>query len=116
MWISRQITNGQDRELVQSGRVTLNTAGQVEAVSTGAERNVNMYSPFGYSFSVPSGCEVLLTNSDGQKAALGVLMENDGLACGEIKISSPSGAYILLKNNGSVVINGKEIDKSGVIK
>lgn len=115
MWISKQITKTQDTPAVQTGTSTLNSNGQVEAVSTGAERNIGIYSPYGYSFSLPAGVKMLLAKSDGQQAAIGTLMSSDVLAAGEIMIKSSSGAYIHLKENGSVIINGLEISRNGVI-
>lgn len=115
MWISEQLTKGQSSPAIQSGVSTLNSNGQVEAVSTGAERNIKIYSPYGYSFSMPAGVEMLLSKSGGQQAAIGALMDSSNIEQGEIKITCASGAYIHLKKNGAVVINGLEIDKDGVI-
>lgn len=115
MWISRKLISKEDTPAIQSGMSTLNHNGQVEAVSTGAERDIRIYSPYGYSFSLPSGVEMLLSNSSGQQAAIGTLMQDTDTEPGEIKITAASGACIRLKNNGSVVINGMEIDKDGVI-
>lgn len=115
MWISKQLSKGQSTPTVQSGMSTLNSDGQVEAVSTGTERNIGIYSPYGYSFSLPCGVEMLLTKCDGQQAAIGTLMQNDDIRSGEIKITSASGAYIHLRDNGTVVINGMIIDKDGVM-
>lgn len=115
MWISKQITKTQETPTVQTGTSTLNSNGQIEAVSTGSERNISIYSPYGYCFSMPAGVEMLLAKSDGQQAAIGTLMNPDGIANGEIMIKSLSGAYVHLKNNGSVIINGLEISRDGVI-
>ncbi len=115
MWISRQIAKAKDTPAVQTGKSTLNSNGQVEAVSTGTERNISIYSPYGYFFSLPAGEEMLLAKSDGHQAAIGTLMNIDEIAAGEIMIKSSSGAYVYLKENGSVIINGLEINRDGVI-
>lgn len=115
MWISRQIAKSQEQPAVQTGISTLNRNGEIDAVSTGAERSINIYAPYGYTFSLPMGIDMLLTKSDGEQAAIGVLMKNNGVKAGEVKITAASGAYIHLKNDGSVVINGLEIDRDGVI-
>lgn len=115
MWISRQITKTQESTALQSAVSTLNSNGEVEAVSTGAERSIHIYAPYGYSFSLPAGVDMLLTKSDGEQAAIGTLMKNSGIKAGEIKITAASGAYIHLKNDGTVVINGLQIDRDGVI-
>ncbi len=115
MWLSRQITNTEESPAVQTGISTLNSNGEVEAVSTGAERNINIYSPYGYSFSLPKGTDMLLTRSDGRQTAIGVHMKSSGVKSGEVRITAESGAYIHLKRDGSVVINGLKIDRDGVI-
>jgi hypothetical protein len=58
---------------------------------------------------------MLLSKGDGQQAAIGTLMNGGTVKPGEIKITASSGAYIYLKSDGSVVINGMEIDRNGVI-
>lgn len=115
MWISRNIGRVQETAAAETGKVTLNSKGQVEAVSTGVDRNIQIYSPYGYSFSLPSGINMLFTKSGGEQAGIGVAMNNSGIRVGEIKIQAQSGAYIHLKRNGSVVINGLEIDRDGVL-
>ncbi len=115
MWISRQFSKHQTQPTVQAGISTMNSEGRIEAVSTGTERDIKMYAPYGYSFSVPAGVEMLLSRCDGQQSAVGVLMNGAEVRCGEIMISAASGAYIYLKHNGSVVINGLEIDRNGVM-
>lgn len=115
MWISRQINKNYSEPSIQSGRVTLNGSGGLEAVSTGVERSVDVFSPFGYFYSVPANTDMLLARFDGRQGAIGTAMESEALDVGEIKITCPSGAYIHLKNDGSVVINGTVISKTGEI-
>ena len=62
MWISKQIIKEQKVPAVECGKVTMSSNGAVEATSTGVERNVNFYSPYGYNFCIPKGC--LLYTSD----------------------------------------------------
>lgn len=116
MWISRQFSKSVKEPTVQSGKSTLNGAGGVEAVSTGTERNLDIYAPYGYCFSLPAKSDILLTKYDGTQAGTGVLMEERGLENGEIEIHSLSGAYIKLKNDGSVEINGLTVGRNGEIE
>ena len=115
MWISQQISKSDSEPSIQRGRVTLNSSGELEAVSTGVERSVDVFSPFGYAYCVPADTDMLLARFDGKQGAIGITMEDEALDVGEIKITSPSGAYIHLKNDGSVVINGLVISKTGEI-
>lgn len=116
MWLSRQTVKNTAQPAIQKGRVTLNSNGQLEAVSTGAERSIRIYSPYGYKFSPPKGENMLLTQSDGEQASFGVEMSTQGIKPGEIKITSQFGGYIYLKNDGSVVINGLKINSKGEIE
>lgn len=116
MWLSRQIIKQVQEPTVQKGRVTLNSQGELEAVSTGVERSVKVFSPYGYSYSLPEGEDMILTQSNGEQSSFGVEMDLNGVKTGEIKITSYSGGYIYLKNDGSVIINGLKISKTGVIE
>lgn len=116
MWISRQLAEPDYEPETQNGKSTLGYDGETEIVSTAVNRNVALYAPFGYSFSLPAGCDVLLTRRDGTQAGIGISMKNEGLKTGEIKITAQSGASIYLKSDGSVVINGLTITKNGVIE
>lgn len=116
MWISRQIVKGSDDVTIESGRSISGTEQGVDMVSTGVERNVDVFSPYGYSFSLPGGEGVLTArNADGQ-AIIGINMKDTRLKQGEIKIVSKSGAYVYLKADGSVEINGLIINKNGVVE
>lgn len=116
MWLSRQTTKNTAEATIQKGRVTLNSNGQLEAVSTGAERSIRIFSPYGYTFSPPQGADMLLAQSDGEKVSFGVEMNPNGVKAGEVKITSQFGGYIYLKSDGSVVINGLKINSKGEIE
>lgn len=116
MWISRQTVKDSEPEPIQTGKVTMSGNNSIEAVSSSPQRNIDIYSPYGYSYALPSGVNMLIARCDAKSAAAGVLMNPVELKAGEIKISSAGGSYILLKNDGSVVINGLVINKNGEIE
>lgn len=113
MWISKQIIKEQTEPPTQCGELTMNIDGSIEATSTGVERSISVYAPFGYNASVPSGTQLLLSQGGGEQVCLGVKSDASELKMGEIKISSSFGGYIYLKNDGSVEINGATITKEG---
>lgn len=115
MWISRQIIKEEKTPAVECGKVTMSANGTVEAASTGVERNVAFYAPYGYSFCVPKGERLLLTQGGGEQVCIGVESDSANVECGEIKITSLSGAYIYLKNDGSIELNGLTVSKEGKI-
>ncbi len=116
MWISRQLSEKSESPIIESGKITLNDKGELEAVSTGFERSVKVYAPYGYSFSLPSGSQILMTRNAGEQVSFAAEMDTSSVSEGEIKITSASGGYIYLKNDGSVIINGLKINRKGVIE
>lgn len=116
MWISKQMSKEPEEESIQTGRSTLNSDGSVEIASSTVSRDVDMYAPYGYSFSLPPGNNVLLAGNNDQQAGIGVNVDCSGLKTGEIKITGASGGYIYIRFDGSVVINGLIINRNGVIE
>lgn len=115
MWISKQVIRQNSIPAAECGTVTMNSSDGIEAVSTGTQRSIQLYAPYGYYCNIPEGERVILTQSSGEQAVLGVLSSPGALKSGEIKLCAPSGAYIYLKNDGSVLINGLKITREGKI-
>ena len=116
MWISRQFSKNEEEPSSQTGKSTLNNNGSVEVVSSGVSRDIELFAPFGYAYSLPAGTNVLLTKSDGAQAGVGVSMDDSDLMQGEIRITSSYGGYIYFNDNGDVIINGLKITRNGVIE
>lgn len=116
MWISRQIVKGSNEPYAQTGKSTLNNNGSVEAVSSGVNRDLKLISPYGYSFSLPAGTELLLIKADGSQIGAGVPANHNNLKTGEIKITAKSGAFIHLRDDGKISLNGLMINENGVIE
>ena len=116
MWISRQIVKENSEPPAQTGKSTLNNNGSVEAVASGVNRDLKLISPYGYSFSLPAGTGLLLMKADGSQLGIGVPANNNNLKTGEIKITSESGAFIHLRDDGNISLNGLIINSSGVIE
>lgn len=116
MWISEQMSNRTEGSAVQSGKSVLNSNGGVDIVATGVARDVRLYVPYGYEYSLPSGENALIASNGSSYAGLGVELGGSALPVGEIRITAQSGAYIHLRNDGSVIINGMKISRDGVIE
>jgi len=78
-------------------------------------KSLPMFAPKGYYALPAENDRILVTTADGAEAAAGVLMSTAGLSAGEIKIINQSGASIILKNNGSIAVNGVIISPDGEI-
>ncbi len=73
----------------------------------GEKKNLRQVHPYGIYFVYPNGENIELD----EKKILGSVDETDereNLEAGEILIKSMGGAKIVLKNDGKVVINGRE--------
>lgn len=89
---------------------------QLEAGATVTRRNIDSYAPYGYKSVPPVDEDVIMLESNDGAVVLGTLSKDEDIESGEVKISSLGGAYIILKNNGDIVLNGLVIDSRGVIQ
>ena len=112
MWLNKNY-NSASESYAEKGTVTIGGTQNLDA-GEGA-RNAEVFAPYGYSFCAPAGEEVLIVGSPFGGAVAGTKCTQENLKNGEIKICALSGAYILLRADGSVVINGTVIGKNGKI-
>lgn len=63
--------------------------------------------PYGMAVSVPQGTEAVMTGG----VCLGVVNDAGTLLPGEVRLFSAGGAEIVLKLDGTVVINGQVFEK-----
>ncbi|MGN0452780.1 MAG: hypothetical protein ACI4GZ_03155 [Ruminococcus sp.] len=101
--------NTKDTVSASKGNVTQSSAGRVEVDSAQAHRNLPIIAPYGIVYVPPVGAEAVVTPLDLGQGFVGVLAPcREELQSGELMLYSSGGASIVLKNNGSVLINGKE--------
>ncbi|WP_288529374.1 hypothetical protein [uncultured Eubacterium sp.] len=115
MWMSKRIVATSEKEVAEKGKVTLSD-NQLEAGATVTRRNIDSYAPYGYKSVPPVDEDVIMLESNDGAVVLGTLSKDENIESGEVKISSLGGAYIILKNNGDIVLNGLVIDSRGVIQ
>lgn len=115
MWMSKCLSERQKSSTPEKGKVTL-SSGQLEAGSTLMSRGIESYAPYGYQSNPPVGESVMIIPSNSGQALVGTLCKAESLETGEVRLSSLGGAVILLKNDGSIVLNGLVINKYGVIE
>lgn len=116
MWLSKNIGKGRENQSAENVKLTLNSSDETEASGSAKVRNISTYTPFGYACAVPSGEDVLLIPSCDGGAAVGTKNITSGLEPGEIRIQSAGGASLVLKNDGSVIINSLTVTPDGKIK
>ena len=116
MWLSKTIRESESAPQAEQGKITLSGNGVLEAEATQSSRNVKLCLPYGYTAGVPAGAEVMLLPAADCLLAVGTEAAGNLPAPGEVRIASLGGASVVLKNDGSVVINGCfTIDKEGNI-
>ena len=115
MWLSKMLSKGSHHQQAERGAVTVSDAAAPEASASLGARSAVSCMPYGYCSRAPVGEEVLVLPCADGNAVLGTAAKSTALASGEVQITSKGGACILLKNDGSVVINSLTIDKEGRI-
>ncbi len=107
MWLLSYMTKN-SLEAPKSAKGNVYENGTSVAAS-GEHRSLRACLPYGIASVPPKNeCAVVLPLDDGE-VSLGVLADTEGLQEGELKLCSAGGASIVLKNDGRVLINGREV-------
>lgn len=110
MWITGYVTgNSFPTRRPSVGEVR--SAGEKVSVRAGAEyRSLPVVVPYGIAYVPPIGeSSVIMPTEDGS-LCMGVIEGDvEGLEQGELMLYSAGGASIVLKNDGSVLINGRAV-------
>ena len=75
--------------------------------SSGEHKNLPICAPYGVFSIPPSGERAVVLPLDAGEVSVGVISSADNLSEGEIMLRSSGGASIVLKNDGTVLINGR---------
>ena len=111
MWLLDYVTkNSFSKSDASCGDVTQSKLGNV-AVNTSLEhRDMPIVAPFGIVYNPPVGEPSVVLPLTKKEACIGVIAPDMGLKPGELMLYSLGGASIVLKNDGSVLINGKAVE------
>lgn len=115
MWLSKVFKNSRGYA-AETGTVAIGGSATLKTSATVQSANVQSYAPYGYCAFAPAGEEILIINGSEGGVGAGVKMGSDALEEGEISIKSRGGAYIKLKKDGSVEINGFVFTANGSLK
>ena len=115
MWLSKMIGKNTADNRAQKGSITISGSADVEAQYTAGAKSMQAYTPYGYTSAAPIGEEVAVVPSSDGEIAIGTRCKASELESGEVMISSLGGAKIILKNDGTVVINSMVINREGMI-
>lgn len=71
--------------------------------------NIPVVSPYGIVAVPPKGAKAIVLPTGNTAVCLGTPQKVEGLEEGELMLFSAGGASVVLKNDGRVIINGREI-------
>lgn len=100
---SNNTSSAEFAEIADSKNGRINTKGGVPFV------NVSSVAPYGVAFAVPKGESTVVLPVGNTAVYLGVLQKENNLEAGEVMLYSAGGASVVLKNDGRVLINGREV-------
>lgn len=111
MWISKNIAlQTQIGYTSELGEVSESGNGCFSGYGQNGKGRYYIASPGGMVYYPQKGERAVIVSTDSGNICTGIIKEKDDeLEPGELKLYSAGGASIMLKNDGSVWINGKEV-------
>ena len=110
MWLMNYITkNSISSPNAVKGNVKNSNKDSLAVVSSGEHKRLKACMPYGIASVPPVGEHAVVLPLDDGEVNLGVIAQSKSLEEGEVMLYSKGGASIVLKNNGKVIINGREI-------
>ena len=111
MWMNEYIAaRSFDREEAAIGKVGASENGRVSVSATRDYHRVPLVAPAGIYWLPAQGARSVVVQSSGGAVCAGVITQPPGeLEPGELMLCSSGGASIVLKNDGKVLINGREV-------
>ena len=111
MWMNEYIAGRSlEKEESSLGEIRSSHEGRVGVASTRDYKRLPLVAPAGIAYVPAQGLQTVVVHSSGGAVCAGVIAAPDeDLEPGELMLYSAGGASIVLKNNGSVLINGQEV-------
>lgn len=110
MWLTSFINSEKQSRTPTRGSVSDSSGKSVQIEASTQHRNLKIIAPYGVAYVPPIGEQAVVLPFDGSEACVGVLAASaKDLKRGELMLYSSGGASIVLKNDGTVLINGKQV-------
>lgn len=117
MWLTSFLSKGSFKTPATKGSITGTGVSSVSIDASTQHRDVSLVAPYGFAYVPPVGESAVLVPFDGGEACVGVMAGlPENLERGEVMLYSAGGASIVLKNDGSVLINGVDVVKGNGYK
>lgn len=109
MWLTGYITkNSMSSKNAVRGNVSSVKNNRLSVESSCEHKQIRACAPYGIASVPPVGESAVVLPLDDGELSLGVIAGGHSLSEGEIMLFSKGGASIVLKNDGRVLINGRE--------
>ena len=113
MWLAQYIAKQEDSR-PDRGAVSRGSGGRADFNGSAVHGSLKLVAPYGIIYNPPADCEGVALPCDGSRVIVGVTSGIDpDLEPGELMLFSSGGASIVLKNDGKVYINGRDVTTSG---
>lgn len=111
MWMNEYMSGRSFRkEGAAAGEVRAAAKGSVSVSATSDYRGVPTAAPAGIAYVPAVGSQAIVAPCESGAVCLGVIADlPESLEPGELMLYSAGGARIVLKNDGRVLINGREV-------
>lgn len=110
MWLTSFLNKEKGSGRATKGSITGVAEQSVQVDAATQHRDVMVVAPYGIAYVPPVGEGAVVVPFDGGEACVGVVSGvSHKLSRGELMLYSKGGASIVLKNDGSVLINGKQV-------
>lgn len=111
MWVSRYLAeNSFSDPKAAVGEIASSASGESAVRASNEYFRLRSLAPYGISCLPPKGCDSVVIHTDRGDYLLSVMDQNVSLEAGELELRSSGGASIVLKNDGSVLINGRAVE------
>lgn len=109
MWLTGYITkNSMGTKNAVRGNVSSSDNSRISVESSCEHKQIKACVPYGMASVPPVGESAVVLPLDDGELSLGVIAKSHNLSEGEVMLFSKGGASIVLKNDGRVLINGRE--------
>ncbi len=110
MWLTSFLNKEREIHTATKGSITASKQREVQVDASTQHRDVAVVAPYGIAYVPPVGEGAVIVPFEGGEACVGVIADAPlKLSRGELMLYSQGGASIVLKNDGSVLINGEKV-------
>lgn len=110
MWLTSFLSKEKSGLKAAKGNITASHERKVQVNASTQYRDVPVVAPYGIAYVPPVGEGAVIVPYEGGEACVGVIASQPvNLQRGELMLYSAGGASIVLRNDGSVLINGNKV-------